>query len=260
MCLCDVECVNTLSLACGHRFCSDCWRDYICSTISNKSFNSIFIKCPGYKCHTPLSNKIIKQFLNDKHQWNKYENYIVQHFITSNEQKYRFCPSPGCNFIIFCNDSSPKSLICGGDAQCSNNNKGTKRVTKYKQQQQQQQLQQQFDGFKFFGQSPHNEATSKTKMINVKKRSLLKLENGHSPSPTFKRIPDYNGREHQLNKPTLSAAETSLFVQCRCGFDFCFLCGQEYHGPATCKQVELWNFKCLKESDNAQWIVTNTKV
>lgn len=50
-----------------------------------------------------------------------------------------------------------------------------------------------------------------------------------------------------------------MFVQCRCGFDLCFSCLEEYHAPATCAQVEEWNLKSLKEADNAQWIVSNTK-
>merc|ERR1712087_651957 len=51
----------------------------------------------------------------------------------------------------------------------------------------------------------------------------------------------------------------SVLVQCRCGFDLCFLCLEEYHAPASCQQVEEWNLKSLKEADNAQWIVSNTK-
>ena len=53
--------------------------------------------------------------------------------------------------------------------------------------------------------------------------------------------------------------QCAVFVQCRCGYDLCFSCLEEYHAPATCEQVEEWNLKSLKEADNAQWIVTNTK-
>lgn len=52
---------------------------------------------------------------------------------------------------------------------------------------------------------------------------------------------------------------SSIYIQCKCGTDFCFTCGEEYHMPATCKQVECWQSKCMKESENAKWIVTNTK-
>merc|ERR1711933_670242 len=119
--------------------------------------------------------------MGDKLLWNKYENYIIAHYITSNEQKYRFRPAPGCNFIIFCNDSSPKSLIC--DAQKNQKSETTKQwKSKYKQQQQKEKdakkikLEAELDGFEFFGQSKNstpNKPKTSTKLIDLKKRKLL---------------------------------------------------------------------------------------
>ncbi len=109
ICVGDVKIMDTFSLDCSHRFCNECWSDYIISTINNKSFNSIFITCPGHICQTPIKNIYIKQFINNK-IWN-----IV---ITSNSQQYRFCPTPGCNCILYV--SLTMQLVEGNNSQMIN--------------------------------------------------------------------------------------------------------------------------------------------
>ena len=61
------------------------------------------------------------------------------------------------------------------------------------------------------------------------------------------------------NNNNTNSDKGGVFVDCKCGYSFCFTCLEEYHGPALCSQVSDWKLKCGKESDNAQWIVTNTK-
>lgn len=48
-------------------------------------------------------------------------------------------------------------------------------------------------------------------------------------------------------------------VQCLCGYQFCFTCGQPAHRPATCEHVRQWNIKNSAESENVTWILANTK-
>lgn len=315
MCLDDVPYSDTFSLQCNHRFCRQCWTDYITSTINNKSFNSIFMTCPGHKCKTPLQNAVIKQFV-DKSQWNKYENYMVQSYITSNENKYRFCPAPGCHYVIYCSDTTPKSLI--EDDSKSNisspsntsRGKGMDRARRAMEQRMNSlmisngsnassssssstsagssstatpQKSDDQDGFQFFGQSTSKKTSKQKQTKNLKEYKKGLLPNGHNevgsiPMKTTKT--SYNSTAHsplsskskvspQKGISKMSANghrcananfyESSVFVQCRCGFDLCFSCLEEYHAPATCEQVEEWNLKSLKEADNAQWIVTNTK-
>eukprot|EP01029_Cantina_marsupialis_P016539 TRINITY_DN3690_c1_g1_i1.p1 TRINITY_DN3690_c1_g1~~TRINITY_DN3690_c1_g1_i1.p1 ORF type:complete len:415 (+),score=99.73 TRINITY_DN3690_c1_g1_i1:251-1495(+) len=49
-------------------------------------------------------------------------------------------------------------------------------------------------------------------------------------------------------------------VGCDCGHKFCFVCCDETHMPATCKQVENWHKKNSAESENITWIQANTKI
>ena len=46
---------------------------------------------------------------------------------------------------------------------------------------------------------------------------------------------------------------------CTCGTTFCFSCHQNYHFPASCSVINLWNKKCNKDSENALWLMENTK-
>lgn len=56
----------------------------------------------------------------------------------------------------------------------------------------------------------------------------------------------------------IKGQETTEFVKCACGFNFCFKCSEELHAPATCKQVEKWMAKCKDQSETAHWIIANT--
>eukprot|EP01084_Bolivina_argentea_P097605 175455_1 len=278
ICINDVKISSTFSLDCNHRFCNDCWSDYIVSTINSKSFNSIFITCPGHKCNTPIKNIIIKQF-TDKSQYNKYENYILQSYITYNSHQYRFCPSPGCNYILYCNDTTPKSLINENNlnktpkkiTSTSNNINKKKYKSKYKQKQQQlkeeeaakkkyNKLPSDLEGFSFVGQTTNSKGSNKksTLLKKYKNKKPNKSEIETTKTKTKPKPTNIISKGHVLGSKFRDISE-GVFIQCKCGFDLCFLCLEEYHAPATCFQVENWNFKCLKESENAQWIVTNTK-
>ena len=48
-------------------------------------------------------------------------------------------------------------------------------------------------------------------------------------------------------------------VVCPAGHAFCFQCQEEAHEPCSCAQLTAWKEKNLLESDNAHWIIANTK-
>jgi ariadne-1 len=49
-------------------------------------------------------------------------------------------------------------------------------------------------------------------------------------------------------------------VTCACGNRFCFGCERVAHRPVPCDLVEQWQAKNASESENANWIMANTKV
>ncbi|KAF1764189.1 hypothetical protein GCK72_004136 [Caenorhabditis remanei] len=48
-------------------------------------------------------------------------------------------------------------------------------------------------------------------------------------------------------------------VQCSCGTQFCFFCGNDGHEPVSCRLLKLWEKKCLDDSETANWISVHTK-
>lgn len=48
-------------------------------------------------------------------------------------------------------------------------------------------------------------------------------------------------------------------VCCRCGHSFCWNCAEEAHRPVDCETVKKWIMKNGSESENAIWILANSK-
>jgi len=53
--------------------------------------------------------------------------------------------------------------------------------------------------------------------------------------------------------------DISTKIPCTCGTTFCFTCSNLYHYPASCDVINFWNTKCDKDSENALWLMQNTK-
>ncbi|CCF55789.1 hypothetical protein KAFR_0A03540 [Kazachstania africana CBS 2517] len=51
----------------------------------------------------------------------------------------------------------------------------------------------------------------------------------------------------------------SPFVKCNALHRFCFSCGFEIHAPADCDITNAWIKKARKESENLNWVLSNTK-
>ncbi|KAL6654619.1 hypothetical protein ACP70R_008084 [Stipagrostis hirtigluma subsp. patula] len=58
---------------------------------------------------------------------------------------------------------------------------------------------------------------------------------------------------------TGSAADATADVFCSCRHGFCFRCGEEAHRPVPCDTVRAWLAKNVSDSENANWLLTNTK-
>ena len=48
-------------------------------------------------------------------------------------------------------------------------------------------------------------------------------------------------------------------ISCECGYNSCFKCSREHHYPASCNIMELWLKECNQDSENALWLMENTK-
>ncbi|KRY35967.1 protein ariadne-1 [Trichinella spiralis] len=48
-------------------------------------------------------------------------------------------------------------------------------------------------------------------------------------------------------------------VKCKCGYLFCFDCGEEWHDPISCEMLAKWLKKCTDDNETSNWLAANTK-
>ncbi|GFG40807.1 hypothetical protein Cfor_11865 [Coptotermes formosanus] len=79
---------------CSHRSCYDCFQQYLRIEISESRVN---IACP--ECSEPMHPNDIRMILNDKAQYEKYEDFMVRRVLAVYADT-RWCPAPDCSYAV----------------------------------------------------------------------------------------------------------------------------------------------------------------
>eukprot|EP01090_Pellita_catalonica_P016142 TRINITY_DN4551_c0_g1_i1.p1 TRINITY_DN4551_c0_g1~~TRINITY_DN4551_c0_g1_i1.p1 ORF type:complete len:404 (-),score=50.42 TRINITY_DN4551_c0_g1_i1:464-1519(-) len=99
VCMEDYKNKNSFALACGHRYCRSCWRQYLQVAI-DEGAECITKNCmaPGCKCvvHEEAYKKILSAA-----RLKKYQKFLLRSFVEDNP-KVKWCPAPDCNACIRC--------------------------------------------------------------------------------------------------------------------------------------------------------------
>lgn len=93
ICSDDVAWADTHALGCGHRYCKECWGDYLEDRIS-KGKEGVFSQCPGLDCSVMVDDDSI-ELLVDATWYGKYATAIVRSFV-EDSNSLRWCPAPRC--------------------------------------------------------------------------------------------------------------------------------------------------------------------
>ncbi|KAJ1271674.1 hypothetical protein BS78_06G144200 [Paspalum vaginatum] len=83
--------------ACGHPFCSTCWRGYI-STAINDGPGCLMLRCPDPSCAAAVGQDMINSLADDEDK-EKYGRYLRRSYIEDN-RKTKWCPAPGCEYAV----------------------------------------------------------------------------------------------------------------------------------------------------------------
>ncbi|CAG0922086.1 unnamed protein product, partial [Notodromas monacha] len=84
---------------CGHRFCRDCYRDYISSRILSGTMNE-WATCPQSDCEQLVSHEQIESLLSaDSHALQLYARFLVNSYVDSHKS-VKWCPAPDCEFAV----------------------------------------------------------------------------------------------------------------------------------------------------------------
>lgn len=79
---------------CSHRSCYDCFQQYLRIEISE---SRISVACP--ECSEPMHPNDIRMILNDKNQFEKYEDFMVRRVLAVDPDT-RWCPAPDCSYAV----------------------------------------------------------------------------------------------------------------------------------------------------------------
>ena len=106
---CDICCNDepgllSLALACQHRFCIECYREYLTRKIL-KEGESRRIQCPG-DCSL-IVNESILELIVDETTLVKYKQLLLRTFV-DDQTFIKWCPAPNCETAIECKISRNK--------------------------------------------------------------------------------------------------------------------------------------------------------
>ncbi|KAL0274611.1 UNVERIFIED_CONTAM: hypothetical protein PYX00_002707 [Menopon gallinae] len=79
---------------CPHRSCYDCFQQYLRIEISE---SRVYLCCP--ECAEPMHPNDIRMILNDKAQYDKYEDFTLRRALAIDPDT-RWCPAPDCGFAV----------------------------------------------------------------------------------------------------------------------------------------------------------------
>ncbi|THX25261.1 hypothetical protein D6D12_07041 [Aureobasidium pullulans] len=102
--VCDICCddtpgLQTFAMKCGHRFCVDCYRQYLAQKIKDEG-EAARIRCPGEQCNNIVDSKslelLVTQDLKDRYQELLTRTYV------DDKDNLRWCPAPNCVYAVEC--------------------------------------------------------------------------------------------------------------------------------------------------------------
>ncbi|XP_054707104.1 E3 ubiquitin-protein ligase arih1-like [Uloborus diversus] len=113
ICLRETPLNMMTGLACGHRFCAECWTVYLTTKIMEQG-DAQTIPCSAVDCDILVDDQTVMNLIVDPKVRLKYQHLITNSFISCNPL-LQHCPSPDCNNVIKVQhvDARPVTCSCG---------------------------------------------------------------------------------------------------------------------------------------------------
>ncbi|KAG8197870.1 hypothetical protein JTE90_024269 [Oedothorax gibbosus] len=109
VCLRKLSCKMMTSLACGHRYCNECWKTYLSTKIMDEG-EVQSISCFTLGCDILVDDQTIMELV-DPTVKSKYQYLITNSFILCN-RLMKHCPKPGCSRVIKVRHVAPRNITC----------------------------------------------------------------------------------------------------------------------------------------------------
>ncbi|KAI9309327.1 hypothetical protein BJ944DRAFT_173160 [Cunninghamella echinulata] len=101
--MCEICCdddldLETVSVACEHRFCKTCYQHYLKQKIFEGE--SRRIECPQDKCNVIVDENTVQLIVDEKTN-GRYRELLNRTFVDDNDY-LRWCPAPDCEYAVEC--------------------------------------------------------------------------------------------------------------------------------------------------------------
>ncbi|GER45920.1 RING/U-box superfamily protein [Striga asiatica] len=83
---------------CNHRFCTECWRGYVSTSIETGS-GCLTLPCPEPGCETKVGPDLVDALASPDERA-KYYRYLARSYVECSPRKRRWCSAPGCELAI----------------------------------------------------------------------------------------------------------------------------------------------------------------
>lgn len=188
---------TTNTTTCTHIFCRSCMRQYAHSRLTIHPP----ITCPSYKCPRIINDGEMKELVNDENEYRKYWRY-KRNIELSCDPRVMWCLTPGCETALFGHSQSPQ-LSC---PYCHITQCFTCHITPY-----------------------HTGMTCRQYREEEREREEMKVARGivanerlfHDAMSLAK------SRQCLRCKAWINKTQGCDKMTCRCGYQFCYVCGSE---------------------------------
>uniref|UniRef100_A0A1B6EDI8 RBR-type E3 ubiquitin transferase n=1 Tax=Clastoptera arizonana TaxID=38151 RepID=A0A1B6EDI8_9HEMI len=97
-------------LECGHRFCMQCWGEYLTTKIMEEGVGQT-IACAAHACDILVDDANVMRLVRDPKVKLKYQHLITNSFVECN-RLLRWCPSPDCNNAVKVQHVEARPVTC----------------------------------------------------------------------------------------------------------------------------------------------------
>lgn len=103
---------NSIGLKCNHKFCKDCYTEYLQTRLVDDPLTIIASPCPLKDCNLIVTFSIFEQCLkSDTKSWNKYHKFLLKNYTEANSD-IKWCPNPNCGICIRVPGHGMKEIKC----------------------------------------------------------------------------------------------------------------------------------------------------
>ena len=101
LCFCQAEKPMSVLQSCGHAYCTECLKQYLKSSISDKKFP---ICCCEENCGRRLVLRDFNLLIESKTERDSLLEGALDHFVMMNSTAYKYCPTPNCSIVYRISD------------------------------------------------------------------------------------------------------------------------------------------------------------